>query len=153
NKTAKIGIVCTGLAGLPFAESFAVAGYHTCGFNLDPQPVESAGVRGNHLGQPRFRVAASHPSNWYFAPHTSVYKIADQDVIFICVPTEIDSQREFGLKFVRHAAIEISRHLRHGQLIVVDGTLSPDLGDESLLSILESSGLGCPPSAYNVEQQ
>jgi UDP-N-acetyl-D-glucosamine dehydrogenase len=153
NKTAKIGIVCTGLAGLPFAQHFASEGYHTSGFNLDPQEFERLWQDESLANPVTYPRLAAHIANHYFVPQAGFSRVVEQDAILICVPDEIDSTRAHGLTFIRDAAIEISRYLRHGQLIVLEGTPAPHLADASLLSILEGSGLSCPPGAYGVDQQ
>lgn len=151
NKTARIGIISTGLDSLPFAERFALKGYRTSGFGLDTEKFGKPGQGANYTNQVVSPGAALHINSRYFVPQAGFPTLGDQDAVLICVPAALDLQRESSLTFIREAAI--AQYLRHGQLIVLEGTPSPHLADQTLLSLLEESGLNCPPSPYCADQQ
>src|SRR5205823_14025821 len=70
------------------------------------------------------------------------------DACIICVPTPLDDHREPDLSYIRNTAEEVSRHLRPGQLIVLESTTYPGTTEEVVLPILERSGLRCPGAAH-----
>ncbi|WP_457155619.1 nucleotide sugar dehydrogenase, partial [Mesorhizobium sp. P5_C1] len=63
------------------------------------------------------------------------------DVIIICVPTPLTKHREPDLSFVRDTAATIAKHLRLGQLIVLESTTYPGTTDDVIKPILEETGL------------
>src|SRR5262249_52972741 len=66
---------------------------------------------------------------------------AEADVIVICVPTPLTEAREPDLSFVVATGKVLARHLRPGQLIVLESTTYPGTTEELLRPILEQSGL------------
>lgn len=148
NKTARIGIISTGLDSLPFAERFALKGYRTSGFGLDAEKLGKPGQGANYTNPVASPGVAGQLTCRYFVPQAGFPTLGDQDAVLIFVPAALDLQRKSSLTIIREAAIAIAQYLRHGQLIVLEGTPSPHLADQTLLSLLEESGLNCPPSPY-----
>ncbi len=68
----------------------------------------------------------------------------DADFIAICVPTPLDEYRQPDIKYVRNSAINISKYLKRGSIVVLESTTYPGTTEELLLPILENgSGLKC----------
>ena len=64
------------------------------------------------------------------------------DVFIICVPTPFDKEvRMADLKYVKSAAESIVPHLKKGDLVVVESTVSPGACVKVVAPILEKSGL------------
>ena len=61
--------------------------------------------------------------------------------IIICVPTPLNRHREPDLTYVLSTTETIARHLKKGQLIVLESTTYPGTTDEEMRSILEKTGL------------
>ena len=73
------------------------------------------------------------------APTTPI--LARCDGILICVPTPLTENREPDLSYVVDTAETVARHLRRGQLVVLESTTYPGTTDEVVRPILERSGL------------
>ncbi len=97
NKTARIGIISTGLDSLPFAERFALKGYRTSGFGLDTEKFGKPGQGANYTNQVVSPGAALHINSRYFVPQAGFPTLGDQDAVLICVPAALDLQRESSL--------------------------------------------------------
>jgi UDP-N-acetyl-D-glucosamine dehydrogenase len=63
------------------------------------------------------------------------------DAICICVPTPLTKTKDPDLSYVIHESEELSKCLRHGQLVVLESTTYPGTTREVMLPILERSGL------------
>src|SRR5262249_26325394 len=63
------------------------------------------------------------------------------DAIVICVPTPLTEAREPDLSYIENTGRAISRHLRRGQIVVLESSTYPGTTDEVLLPILEGPGL------------
>src|SRR6185369_14397555 len=63
------------------------------------------------------------------------------DVIVICVPTPLTEAREPDLSYITGTGQTLSKHLRKGQLVVLESTTYPGTTEDVLRPILEESGL------------
>jgi UDP-N-acetyl-D-mannosaminuronic acid dehydrogenase len=71
------------------------------------------------------------------------------DAFIICVPTPFDKEvRMADLKFVRSAAESIVPHIRKGNIVILESTVSPGASINVLGQILEKSGLKAGEDFY-----
>jgi UDP-N-acetyl-D-glucosamine dehydrogenase len=66
--------------------------------------------------------------------------LRDEDVIIVCVPTPLRKSRDPDLSHVIAAAEEVAKHLRPGQLIVLESTTYPGMTEEVLLPMFQQRG-------------
>ncbi|MEM3434100.1 MAG: NAD(P)-binding domain-containing protein [Candidatus Methanomethyliaceae archaeon] len=139
SKTAKIGIIGLGYVGVPLLVEFAKKGFKVKGFDIDGEKVEMLRQGKSYIKHINLSDLNSHLPN--FSATTEFSELSDMDCILICVPTPLNRHREPDMTFIFNTARTISRHLRKGQLIVLESTTYPGTTDEDLRSILEESGL------------
>lgn len=141
-KTANVGVVGLGYVGLPLANLFHQKGFQVIGFDIDQRKVDSLNAARSYIGHiPNDRVAELM-SNGRFIPTSDFSRIRSVDTVSICVPTPLDDYREPDLSFIESTGHSIARHLRRGQLVVLESTTYPGTTKEVLLPILEAgSGL------------
>jgi UDP-N-acetyl-D-glucosamine dehydrogenase len=153
HKDVQVGVVGLGYVGLPLALLFAHRGFRTTGFDTDPAKIaklESGETYIRHI--PASAIVAQRKDNRFRA--TSAFEsLNSMDAIIVCVPTPLDEHREPDLSYVENTADTIARHLRRGQLVVIESTTYPGTTDELVLSSLELSGLRCPIVPYSVHNQ
>jgi len=156
DKTAVIGIVGLGYVGLPLARAVHTAGYRVCGFDVDAAKVRSLEAGENylqHLGQELTQTLADSDR---FEPTTDPARLADADVILLCVPTPLGPHREPDLSFVLESTRMVAGVLRRGQLVVLESTTYPGTTRDEMLPILEETGLKCGADfflAYSPERE
>jgi len=63
------------------------------------------------------------------------------DVIFICVPTPFNENKEPNISHILDAVENIAKKLRHGQLIILKSTTFPTTTENYVLPILEKNWL------------
>jgi UDP-N-acetyl-D-glucosamine dehydrogenase len=141
DRTAEIGVVGLGYVGLPLAEAFAGSGFTVRGFDIDDEKV----VRLNR-GESYIRHISSERigellKTERFVATSDPEIFRDVDVIVICVPTPLTEAREPDLSCVVATARMLSKHVRAGQLVVLESTTYPGTTEELLKPILEQSGL------------
>ena len=137
----RIAVIGLGYVGLPLAIAFAEAGRDVTGVDASSARVSQL-ARGSSpiddvddarlaeaLGSGRFRIA-----------HADEAKLAEADVIFVCVPTPITGSKDPDLGAVTSAAERIARELRSGQLIVLQSTTFPGTTTGPFRAALERSG-------------
>lgn len=147
-RQGKIGIIGLGYVGLPLAATFAEAGFAVVGFDLDQVKVDKLRAGESyirHIPADRLsaflRLAPPQAGAAAFHPTTDFALLAECDGILICVPTPLTQHREPDLSYVVGTAETIARHLRAGQLVVLESTTYPGTTDEVVQPILEAGGL------------
>jgi UDP-N-acetyl-D-glucosamine dehydrogenase len=137
-REARLGIIGLGYAGLPLAILFADAGFAVTGIDLNEERVGWVNERRPYLvdvPSERYDVAGDRLSA------TSDYAaVSELDALTICVPTPLSKTRTPDISYVVSAAETISKHLRSGQLIILQSTTYPGTTLEILLPILETGG-------------
>ncbi len=151
NKTAQVGVIGLGYVGLPLALLFARKGFRASGFDIDPVKVEKLQRGESYIKHIPSKMVTEQIEHDRFKPCTDFAGLREMDAIIICVPTPLDRHREPNLSFVRATAMEISMHLRPGQLVVLESTTYPGTTDEELLPVLKRMGLLCPVSTYTTD--
>ena len=141
SRQAAVATLGLGYVGLPLALTISEAGFPTTGFDINTDRVTriNAGDRViSYFPEDRIRSAVT---NGKFAATADFARLADQDVILICVPTPLSDTREPELKYVVSAVERIAEWLRPGQLIVLESTVWPGATATVVKPILERTGL------------
>ncbi len=138
---ARIATVGLGYVGLPLALTVNEVGFPVTGLDLSEARVSAinAGERViSYFPETRVRDAVA---TGRFTATSDPAKLADADVILICVPTPLSPSREPDLSYVISAAETIVAQLRPGQLVVLESTVWPGATATVVKPILESRGL------------
>jgi UDP-N-acetyl-D-glucosamine dehydrogenase len=142
-RSARIGVIGLGYVGLPLVLLFEEAGFPVIGFDVDTKKTEMLN-RGEtyirHIG--RERIAKAFARENVFAT-ADFDRLAECDVIIICVPTPLGPHREPDLRYIRTTAEEIALRLRPGQVVVLESTTYPGTTREELLTRFEARDLVC----------
>ncbi|HEX9161733.1 MAG TPA: nucleotide sugar dehydrogenase [Thermoanaerobaculia bacterium] len=142
-RTATIGVIGMGYVGLPLALLFAENSFSVVGFDVDQKKVDAL-TRGtsyiNHIGVDRVSSAFLDKR----AVATSDFaRLSECDALIVCVPTPLGAHREPDLKYIRMTAEAIAKHLRRGQLVVLESTTYPGTTREELVPRFEATGMKC----------
>ena len=140
-RTAQVGVIGLGYVGLPLSVAIARAGFPVSGFDIEARKVESLNSGQSYIEAVTSTALAGHVASGRFRATADFAELAVCDVIIICVPTPLTKHREPDLSFVRNTAGTIAKHLRLGQLIVLESTTYPGTTDDVIKPILEETGL------------
>lgn len=140
-RAAQVGVIGLGYVGLPLAVAIARAGFPVSGFDVEAQKVESLNNGQSYIEAVTSTALAGQVASGLFRATADFAELAVCDVIIICVPTPLTKNREPDLSFVRNTAGTIAKHLRLGQLIVLESTTYPGTTDDVIKPILEETGL------------
>ncbi|TPN37163.1 nucleotide sugar dehydrogenase [Mesorhizobium sp. B2-3-3] len=140
-RAAQVGVIGLGYVGLPLAVAIARAGFPVSGFDIEAQKVESLNNGQSYIEAVTSTALASQVASGRFRATADFAELAVCDVIIICVPTPLTKHREPDLSFVRNTAGTIAKHLRLGQMIVLESTTYPGTTDDVIKPILEETGL------------
>jgi len=134
-----VGIVGLGYVGLPLAVAFAQAGCPVSAVDLDAKKVAALRARTSYIEDVSSATLAELGDR--ITATTEFGPLHHADVIVLCVPTPLNSNREPELEPLRASAASVERILRADQLVVLESTTYPGTTRELLKPILERSGL------------
>ena len=140
---AKIGVIGLGYVGLPLALVACGAGFQVIGFDIDPDKISRINRAESYIQHIRNTELETPINAKHLRATVNFDELADVDAILICVPTPLSKQREPDLRFVEETTRAIAKHLRAGQLIVLESTTYPGTTSEVVKPILEEGGLVC----------
>lgn len=140
-KRARLGVIGLGYVGLPLAVTAALRGFPVTGFDIDSAKMDRLDSGSSYIeavsDADLAQCVAAGRLDWT----TDFGRLGTCDALIICVPTPLNRNREPDLSFVNGTAEMIARHLRPGQLVVLESTTFPGTTREVLTPILETSGL------------
>ena len=140
-RTAIAGVIGLGYVGLPLAAAIARAGLKTIGFDIDPAKPQQLNAGTSYIDAVKSTDLAALVADGRFVATSDMSKLAQCDVIVICVPTPLTRHREPDMTYIEATSATIARHLRTGQLVVLESTTYPGTTDELVRPILEAGGL------------
>jgi UDP-N-acetyl-D-glucosamine dehydrogenase len=137
----EVAIIGLGYVGLPLATTFAEAGFHVTGIDVDQIKVDLANKGQSYISD----IASNALQKLITADKltfTTDFNALDKaDAISICVPTPLRKTREPDISYILSATQQVRAHLHKDQLIILESTTYPGTTDEVLLPELASTGL------------
>ena len=137
NTVAVIGL---GYVGLPLIVEFADAGFSGIGVDIDRSKVDAVNAGESYIpdvpgGDVRKLVGAGK-----LRATTDFAEVGKADAIVICVPTPLRKTKEPDISHILVSCGEIAKHIKRGQLIILESTTYPGTTDEVILPIFERGG-------------
>jgi UDP-N-acetyl-D-glucosamine dehydrogenase len=144
DKLAIVAVIGLGYVGLPLAVEKAKAGYKTIGFDIQESKVKMVNEGHNYIGDIVEEELEDLVKKGMLTATSDFSIVKDADFIAICVPTPLDQYQQPDISYVENSAINISKYLKRGSIVVLESTTYPGTTEELLLPILEEgSGLKC----------
>jgi UDP-N-acetyl-D-glucosamine dehydrogenase len=140
SKTVRVGIIGLGYVGLPLAQAFSDRGIAVLGFDVDPSKVATLQRGESYIGHIT-NESIREMRRQRFEPTGRFERLAEPDVIIICVPTPLTDTREPDLTYVVRSTKAIATHLRPGQLVILESTTYPGTTRHVSKPILEARGM------------
>jgi UDP-N-acetyl-D-glucosamine dehydrogenase len=141
SKNAVAGVVGLGYVGLPLVVEIAKAGYTVLGLDLNAKVVAGINAGESHIGDVPTSTLAPLAKGKKLSATTDPKRLAECDVISICVPTPLNKTKDPELSYVVAASEAVAATLRAGQLIILESTTYPGTTREVMMPILERGGL------------
>src|SRR5438105_1703690 len=98
--TARIGVIGLGYVGLPLVMAVADRGFRVLGFDVDRAKIDILNAGGSYIKHIRPEDIAALREGDRFNPTDDFSRLAQADVVILCVPTPLSPQREPDLSFV-----------------------------------------------------
>lgn len=141
SRTARVGVVGLGYAGLPLAVELGRAGFTVVGVDTDPRKRTVVNRGGSDISDVSESSVAELVSAGRLRAVAELEAADRLDAINICVPTPLSKSRDPDLSHVISATRALKLHLHPGMLIILESTTYPGTTDEVFRSILEETGL------------
>src|SRR5687767_11148570 len=93
-KEARIGVIGLGYVGLPLALAFTDRGFRVLGFDVDQRKVEQLNRGASYIPHMDAQRIRSSVESGHLAATEDFDRLAEVDVIVICVPTPLDVHHE-----------------------------------------------------------
>ena len=130
-----------GYVGLPLLVELAKVGFDAVGFDVDQNKVDALGRGESYLEDVTAADIREVVNAGRLTATTEFGELARLNTISICVPTPLRKTRDPDLSFIVAAVDEVTRHLRPGQLVILESTTYPGTVEEVVKPKLESTGL------------
>jgi len=141
NHTARIGVIGLGYVGLPLAVEKGKVGFPVLGFDINLERAAQINAGQNYIGDVKDQELKELVDKKIIGATTDFSRLAECDVIIICVPTPLTITRDPDISCMKAATEEIAKYLRPGQLVTLESTTYPGTTQEVILPMLEKSGL------------
>ena len=140
-RTLRVAVIGLGYVGLPLAITFAEAGFHVTGIDVDQRKIDLANRGESYIPD----ISSSTLEKLIEAKRLDFTcdfeALEDIDAISICVPTPLGKTRDPDISYILSATRQIRAHLHTSQLVVLESTTYPGTTDEVVLPELEATGL------------
>lgn len=153
---ATVAIIGMGYVGLPLSLAATDAGYKVLGMDINEPRVKGLRAGKSPIRTVKDEEVATANATGRFQPETDFSKMADAQLIIICVPTPLTRNREPDLSYIESSAQEIAKILKPGQLVVLESTTWPGTTQQIVKPILEKTGMKADKDfflAYSPERE
>lgn len=122
---AIIGIIGLGYVGLPLAELMTKKGFSVIGLERNEKRRNAIQIKQN----PKLEVTQDSS------------RLGACDIVIICIQTPIHEDKTPDLQHLIYATTQVSHFLHKGQLITIESSINPGITRNTVLPILQKSGL------------
>ena len=141
DRSAMFSVIGLGYVGLPLCLEVARAGFKVLGFDVNSAVCDRVNVGDSHVGDVSSEALADLVNRGRIEATTDMSRLAEADVLSICVPTPLSKTRDPDIAFVLAVGDCLQDTIRAGQAIVLESTTYPGTTREHLLPRIERSGL------------
>jgi UDP-N-acetyl-D-glucosamine dehydrogenase len=140
DKSARIGVIGLGYVGLPLIVEFGLKGFEGVGFEVDAKKADEINAGRSYIVDVPDENVKKCINAGKLTATTDFSKLADCDVIIICVPTPLRKTKDPDMSYIIAAGEEIQKYMRRGQLVILESTTYPGTTDEVLQPMFEEKG-------------
>jgi len=137
----KVSIIGQGYVGLPLAMAVAQVGHEVVGIDLDTDLIARLEVgKSPIVDLSDDQITAAMKAGRYSLSN-NFGAVETSDVVVICVPTPLNSEKKPDFSFLISALNSIADHLQPNTLIINESTVSPGTTRGLIKEILDKAGV------------
>ncbi len=141
DRSARVGVIGLGYVGLPLVVELAEVGFSCTGLDIDESKVAALNRGESYIPDVPAEHVARVVKAGRFRATTDFAALKELDTVNICVPTPLRKTKDPDLSYVVGAVEQVAKHLRRGQLVILESTTYPGTTDEVVQPMLEAGGL------------
>ncbi len=136
-----MGVIGLGYVGLPLAVDVSQSGIRAIGFDIKDSVVQGVNAGRSHIQDVSSEDVATARQAGVLEATSDMARLAECDVISICVPTPLSKTRDPDISYILAATDAVQDALQAGQLVVLESTTYPGTTREVVLPALARTGL------------
>lgn len=140
DRRALIGVIGLGYVGLPLIVEFGLKGFKGIGFEVDKAKTEAINEGRSYIVDVPDANLKKCVDGGFVSATTDFSRLAECDVIIICVPTPLRKTKDPDMSYILAAGGEIQKYMRRGQMMILESTTYPGTTDEVLQPMFEKNG-------------
>ncbi len=140
-RQCRCAVIGLGYVGLPLAVELGKCGFEVVGIDIDKEKVKSINQGISYIQDVAQDELSKLVKERKLSATDAFSALMTVDTISICVPTPMRKSREPDISYIIEASKHIARHLKQGQLIILESTTYPGTTEEVLLPMFEANGL------------
>jgi UDP-N-acetyl-D-glucosamine dehydrogenase len=136
-----VGVIGMGYVGLPLLARAGRVGFEVIGFDISAERVAQINGGESYIGDVPSSELADLRASGRIEATADFDRLADCDVIVICMPTPLNAARDPDMSYIVAATTDIRQRLRPGQLVILESTTYPGTTVEVLQPAFDGAGL------------
>lgn len=140
-RRAKIAVIGLGYVGLPLVVAFVKKGFSVLGVDLNESRVGTLRRGKSYIEDIPAEDIRQGLRQGRLSVASDAELLGSVDAVIICVPTPLNRVKDPDLSFILSATESVGKHLKKGQLIILESTTYPGTTEEIVLPALERSGM------------
>ncbi len=142
DRSATLGVIGLGYVGLSLAMEFARAGFRVIGIEIDEEKVRKLNSGVSYVMDVTSEEVREFREAGLIEATMDYSRVQELDTMNICVPTPLRAKtKDPDLTYILDAVGEIRKHIRKGQMVILESTTFPGTTTEVILPILQESGM------------
>ena len=137
----KVSIVGQGYVGLPLAIAAVKAGHDVFGIDLELSLIEKLKNGISPIGDLTDQQIAGALKSKNYSVSSDFENIGDAEIVIICVPTPLNSERKPDLSLLVNALTSVAKHMNKDVLIINESTVSPGTTRGLIKETLDKAGV------------
>ncbi len=136
SKKAKISVIGLGYVGLPLCLALSNSNYKVFGIDNNIERIQTLRKGKSYISTIN-DINIKKIIRKKFFPTNDFEEILNSDIIIICVPTPIDSNKKPDMQYVKNVVKQIDKYVKKNQTIILECTSYPGTTEEFFLPIFK----------------
>lgn len=140
SKKAVISVIGLGYVGLPLCLAFLKANFKVYGIDNSLDRIKTLKNRQSYIST--IKQSQIKKINYKkFIPTNNFKEILKSDIVIVCVPTPIDSNKKPNMSYVKNVVKQINKYVKKYQTIILECTSYPGTTEEFFLPVFKNKKL------------
>ncbi len=141
NKNIQIGVIGLGYVGLPLSLTISERGYKVYGFDKDINKINFLDKYKSYIKHVSSTRIQKVVKKKLFIPTGKFYLLEKMDIIILCVPTPLTSNKKPDLTFVKKSVDLVFKYFKPGKKIILESTTYPGTCKDLIIDKLKKKKL------------